>query len=53
MYEVSVVLNLFRDPRCEWYGVGCETGDDNIVHVTYLDLNSNNLDGILPNKIGY
>lgn len=36
----------------DWYGVGCETGEDNMISVTYLDLNSNNLNGVLPNEIG-
>jgi len=39
--------------ECEWYGVGCESGENNIVSVTYLDLNSNHLDGTIPEEIGY
>ena len=39
--------------ECEWHGVGCEIGENNMTSVTYLDLNSNNLVGSLPQEIGY
>ena len=39
--------------ECEWYGVGCESGDNNTVSVTYLDLNNNNLVGTIPPEIGW
>mmetsp|Transcript_20496 Transcript_20496/g.38674 ORF Transcript_20496/g.38674 Transcript_20496/m.38674 type:complete len:931 (-) Transcript_20496:1534-4326(-) len=39
--------------ECEWYGVGCEAGENNEVSVTYLDLNSNRLDGTMPLEVGY
>lgn len=39
--------------ECEWYGVGCEAGENNVVSVTYLDLNSNHLDGSIPPEVGY
>ena len=39
--------------ECEWYGVGCEAGENNVVSGTYLDLNSNRLDGTIPREIGY
>lgn len=45
--------NWGQGHECEWYGVGCETGEDEVAFVTYLDLNSNNLDGTIPEEIGY
>ncbi|KAL7546889.1 hypothetical protein ACHAWF_010218 [Thalassiosira exigua] len=39
--------------ECEWFGVECEVGGSNVVSVTYLDLNSNNLGGSIPPEIGY
>mmetsp|Transcript_6735 Transcript_6735/g.15325 ORF Transcript_6735/g.15325 Transcript_6735/m.15325 type:complete len:868 (-) Transcript_6735:193-2796(-) len=39
--------------ECEWYGVGCEVGENNAVSVTYIDINSNHLDGSIPPEIGY
>ena len=39
--------------ECEWHGVGCEIGEDNMTSVTYLDLNSNHLIGSIPQEIGY
>lgn len=42
----NVNSNWGNGHECEWYGVGCETGESNAVHVTYLDLNSNHLDGV-------
>jgi len=38
--------------ECDWYGVGCEAGGNNIVSVTYVDLNSNSLVGPLPPEFG-
>ncbi|KAL9188256.1 hypothetical protein ACHAXT_006634 [Thalassiosira profunda] len=38
--------------ECEWFGVGCETGESNVPSVTYIDLNSNNLGGTIPPEIG-
>ncbi len=39
--------------ECDWYGVGCEAGGSDTVSVTYLDLNSNLLDGTIPSEIGH
>lgn len=39
--------------ECDWYGVGCEAGENETVSVTYLDLNNNLLDGTIPPEIGY
>lgn len=39
--------------ECDWYGVGCEAGVNDTVSVTYLDLNSNLLDGTIPPEVGY
>ena len=39
--------------ECEWHCVCCEIGENNMTSVTYLDLNSNNLVGSLPQEIGY
>ena len=39
--------------ECDWYGVGCEAGENDTVSVTYLDLNSNLLDGTIPPEIGH
>lgn len=39
--------------ECDWFGVGCEAGENGTVSVTYLDLNNNNLDGTIPPEIGF
>ena len=40
-------------PECEWYGVECDVGESNVASVTYLDLNSNHLEGTIPLELGY
>lgn len=39
--------------ECLWNGVYCELDENNIVSVTYLNLVTNNLDGSIPEEIGY
>ena len=39
--------------ECNWFGVGCEAGGNDTASVTYLDLNSNLLDGTIPPEIGF
>ncbi|KAL7447412.1 hypothetical protein ACHAXM_010622 [Skeletonema potamos] len=39
--------------ECLWNGVYCELDANNIVSVTYLNLVTNNLDGSIPEEIGY
>jgi len=38
---------LTNDTPCNWYGVGCTNG-----HVTGIDLNTNNLDGLISIELG-
>ena len=39
--------------ECLWNGVYCELDANNIVSVTYLNLVTNNLDGSIPEEVGY
>ena len=39
--------------ECEWYGVVCDSDDNTTFHVTYMDLNSNNLVGTITPEIGW
>lgn len=39
--------------ECLWNGVYCELDENNIISLTYLNLVTNNLDGSIPDEIGY
>jgi len=39
--------------ECLWNGIYCDLDANNIVSVTYLNLVTNNLDGSIPEEIGY
>ena len=39
--------------ECLWKGIYCDLDANNIVSITYLNLVTNNLDGSIPEEIGY
>ena len=45
--------NWGRGHECMWKGIYCNLDANNIVSVNYLNLVTNNLDGSIPEEIGY
>eukprot|EP00804_Cyclotella_cryptica_P029163 CCRYP_005331-RB/>CCRYP_005331-RB protein AED:0.16 eAED:0.16 QI:75/1/1/1/0.75/0.66/9/402/921 len=45
--------NWLTGHECNWYGIRCELGEDNVMSVTYIDLNNNALEGTIPFELGY
>ena len=39
--------------ECLWNGVYCDLDANNVISITYLNLVTNNLDGQIPDEIGY